>query len=91
MYVHCNTVGRFVTIVMRKSSKYCTLSVFVAFFIKDALRLWRIILFSVACLSLQDFFPIFRINGTTFGKRFLSVKYAFRFSLQLCLKHFSFY
>ena len=53
----------------------------VALVIQHSVRMRRIILSSVACPPLYNIFPHYFINGTTFGKTLLHIKYIFIFSI----------
>jgi hypothetical protein len=64
--------------------------VYVALVIQHAKRMRRIILTSVACLAVT-YFSTYLIHSTIFGKTLLNIKCVFWFSVQLCMKHFSFW
>ena len=42
----------------------------------------------LACPAVQYFSQLSQ-NGAIFGEELLNIKHSFRFSLQICLKHFS--
>jgi hypothetical protein len=81
-----------VTIVTLERKKYYALSVFVALVIQHSKRKCRIILSSVASLSLPNF-PHYEISGriTAKKKKVIELKTCFDFPYNFCLKHFSFW
>ena len=63
----------------------------VAVIIQHAKHMRRILLSSVACLSLPFFFPRYHINSTILGgKKDIEHEICFDFLYDLCLKYLSF-
>jgi hypothetical protein len=67
---------------------FCLFVCALAFVIRHAKRMWLFILSSVACHRWQYYLPHYFINGTIFGKKLLSIKCVFWFSLQLLSRTF---
>jgi len=90
MYVKCNIEARSCNNCccgkgIRNTYSKC---VFVAVVIRDAKRVWRILLSSVVCPALQ-YFSTLSHNRHEFRKRTLfNIKYVFWFSIQILLETF---